>query len=56
MEEFKRDVAKEKEPVEDESDGDDEDNKDIEFTPGTSYMLDNVLVIETADDFEQMQW
>ena len=51
MEGLERDMAKEKEPVDDESDGDDEDNEDIEFTPGTSYMLDGILVIETADDF-----
>ena len=49
MEELERHVAKEKEPVEDQSD---EDNEDIELTPGTSYMLDGELVIETVDDFD----
>jgi len=52
MEELEGHVAKEKEPVEDESDESDEDDDDIELTPGTSYMLDSKLVIETVDDFE----
>jgi hypothetical protein len=52
MEELERHMAKEKKPVKDKSDKSNEDNKDIELTPGTSYMLDGELVIETVDDCE----
>jgi hypothetical protein len=46
MQESEKQVAKDREAVED------EDDEDIELTPGTSYMLDSKLVIEMADNFE----
>jgi hypothetical protein len=52
MEELERHMANEKEPVEHKSDESDEDNEDIELTPGTSYILDGKFVIETVVNFE----